>query len=199
LSDEQKMPENEEDQSLADFTSRAIRRNKAGSYEQLLCQHLIKAVDAPPADKIRLISEASMMVPDTPVNKELLEILYSVSLSFTETRVDLRDPADFHGAILWGFPRTDKNFEKFIMPWLPSDDQIYTKSGRNVSETDRIEALPWGGEKFWAESQVLHISGFVKLETRFTVWAMPHAMRMFEQLAKLINPDTYQKVLEQVH
>jgi len=48
--------------SFQEFTSQALRLRRRGSFENLLCQHLIMSVAADPMTKVRLICEAAWMV-----------------------------------------------------------------------------------------------------------------------------------------
>lgn len=198
------MAEFNEEKQLEGFTGRALRRNKAGSYEQLLCQHLIQAVNSPPAQKIRLICEAAYMIPETPdktdkINREDLDLLYKVATSFSETRFDMRNPEEFHGAMLWAFPLARETVEKYVMPWLDDDTQIYLTGRLREEVSEKLSAMKWGPDKIFKMSQNLHIAGFAKMEAVFTSWAMPKAMILFESLAKQVNPDTYQRILEVMH
>ena len=180
------------------FASQALRRNKLGSYEQLLCQHLIKSVASDPIEKIRLVAEAAYMIPDTPVDTEILDIIYSVVTSFIGTEIIITNPDLFFGKIAWGFKLIDENFEKYIRPWFKGFSRLFLLS--RVKNSDQIEELDDGPRKFWsmtAYSQIYPTS-VEYLKATFLVWAIPQVMVMFEQLSKLVNPDLYDSILDKM-
>lgn len=194
--------EESQEDTLGDFAGRVLRRNMPGSYEQLLCQHLIKSVAANPIEKIRLVCEAAMMVPNTPVDTETLETIYNVVTSFSQSRLDIKDPYDsrmWHGIITWSFDRTGEAFERYITPWMKDDDAFYIKGfSYNDEKKEEFNALEFGPRKFFWGCERIHIAGLAVLEARFMAWAMPQVMVMFEQLSKLVSPDLYMEMLEKV-
>ena len=180
------------------FASQALRRNKLGSYEQLLCQHLIKSVASDPIEKIRLVAEAAYMVPDTPVDTEILDIIYGVVTSFIGTEIIITNPELFFGKIAWGFSLTDINFEKYISPWFKGFGRLFLVS--RTSNTKKLEEMEDGSIKFWnmtAYSKLFPTS-VEYLKTTFLVWAIPQIMVMFEQLSKLVNPVLYDSILDKM-
>ena len=180
------------------FASQALRRNKLGSYEQLLCQHLIKSVASEPIEKIRLVAEAAYMIPDTPVDTETLDVIYSVVTSFIGTEIIIQNPELFFGKIAWGFGLTNENFEKYIRPWFKGFGRLFLVA--RGTNSDEIEAMEKGPKKFWtitAYSKVFPTS-VEYLKATFLVWAIPQVMVMFEQLSKLVNPDLYDSILEKM-
>ena len=202
----------EEEKSLSTFTSRAMRRPKTGSYEQLLCQHLITSVSTFSTEKIRLICEAAYMVPDTPVDTDILDIIYKVVMSFRSTEVKITDPERFPGAIAWGFSCNETNYKKYITPWLKRLSRLFTRGDyRNQKYEEKLEEIAKELENaeegkepyykyFWhlTTHGAFHISGVEMLKAKFVNWAMPHTMRMFEQLTKLVNPNIYMELAERV-
>ncbi len=195
------MTENEKAESkgsggLPNFVSRAMRRKMPGSYEQLLCQHLIKSVGAPPLEKIRLVAEAAFMVPDSPVDKETLDVLYKVVMSFNRTREDIVDPIQkWSFYIAWVFERDNEDFEKYILPWSPSLEGINMIEIRSQETMKQVKELEFGPTKFFFVTSQIHISGLAALEGRFISWAIPQIMTIFQKLSKLISPDLYETIL----
>jgi hypothetical protein len=188
---------NDQNDALASFASSALRRNKPGSYEQLLCQHLIKSVAAPPIEKIRLVSEAALLVQDNDIDKELLEVLFKVVTSFIMTRQDIRDPYLWHGAFSWSFQRSNEAYKRYVVPWFDHADGLFHKEIK-YSDLQKYDAMNWGGQKFFFVTQRLHIAGLDVMESKFTAWAMPQIMTIFEKLSRLIDPDVYMDMLERV-
>jgi hypothetical protein len=186
---------------LEKFASHALRRTRPGSYEHLLCQHLIRSVASEPLEKIRLVSEAAYMVPDTPVDRDTLEALYNVVTSLIRSRQDIVNPyktGDWHSTITWGFQRTKKNFEKYINPWMKSWDGIAWIRFDTKEKSEWFINLEWGATKFYKGTSRIYISGLAIIESRFITWAIPQIMTMFEQLSKLVNPDLYDSMLEKM-
>jgi len=190
----------DETDALADFASVALRRNKPGSYEQLLCNHLIKAVTAQPIDKLRLVSEAAMMVPDFKADN--LEIIYCVATSFYSTQYNIHrealmtDPSlSWHGLIAWSFTATEPNFIKFVDPWVQSINGLWkTEKYKPPKPFDEMERWEYC---FYVTSHA-HNAALEVLQSRFIVWAIPQTMKILEQLTAFVSPDVYAEMLDKV-
>ncbi len=185
----------EKGEGLPNFVTRALRRKMPGSYEQLLCQHLIKSVAAEPMEKIRLVSEAAYMVQDTPVDQDVLDVIFNVANSFMNMNVVLDQYLELYwGKIAWSFKRNKENYEKYILPWLFSLDRLRWVSGDGPSYDVRT-LEPW--QFFFAVTTDAKIwpSSLEWLKASFISWAMPQAMTIFEQLSRLVSPDLYEAML----
>lgn len=200
MQNEPNQTQNNEKDALADFASTALRRNKPGSYEQLLCNHLIKAVTAESIEKIRLVSEAAMMVPD--FKHKNLDAIYQVATSFYSTKYNiykdalLLDPsASWHGRIAWCFAYTEKDYKKYIKPWLKTTKGIWTTQKRQPpKDVNDMEV----GEYFFFATTNTHNSTLELLQSRFIVWAIPQTMNILEQLTAFVSPDVYAEMLNKV-
>ena len=52
--------EDEKQDSFQEFARQALRLTRKGSFEQLVCQHLIVSVASEPLTKVRLVCEAAL-------------------------------------------------------------------------------------------------------------------------------------------
>jgi hypothetical protein len=97
-----------------EFASTALRLQRKGSFEQLLCQHLIVSVSSPLLEKVRLICETAFMVPKDKLSLdfEQVETVYMATLAFLNT--DVR--GEFI-AVAWGFKLTEENYRRFVASW----------------------------------------------------------------------------------
>jgi hypothetical protein len=57
-----------------EFASTALRLQRKGSFEQLLCQHLIVSVSSPLLEKVRLICETAFMVPKDKLSLDFEQV-----------------------------------------------------------------------------------------------------------------------------
>lgn len=64
----------EMESSFQEFTSQALRLHRRGSFENLLCQHLMTGVAANPLMKIRLVCEAGWMVDTDKIGLDLKQV-----------------------------------------------------------------------------------------------------------------------------
>lgn len=113
--------QNEEKEDFSKFVSGALRGPRKGTYEQLLCQHLISSVTANPLKKIKLTCEAAMMAEPEKAkgfNQEELETFFNVSNAFSsasQTKIDQIGTRMY--AIPWPFSNTEENYDRYIKPW----------------------------------------------------------------------------------
>jgi len=189
------MSENEENSGFQEFTSQALRLHRKGSFENLLCQHLVMAVAADPLTKIRLICEAGWMVDSNKNNLEMtqVEAIYSVALSFLNTK-----QVDGFLGIAWAFTLTRDNYNRFIKPWrrvTPIGFSSYilavTQERRKILKEAKNEH-----ERFYLLTSKfnLHVSSFQVLKSEFLRWALPLVMEIFEKLSRLVQPDLYKEM-----
>lgn len=105
------------------FASQALRLRRRGSFENLLCQHLIMSVAADPMTKVRLICEAGWMVNPNKIGLDLnqVETIYTVALGFLNTNPEV----DFL-SMAWGFTLSIKNYSARAQSRrvLPHDSRI---------------------------------------------------------------------------
>jgi hypothetical protein len=164
-----------EKEEFEKFASKALRLNRRGSFEQMLANHLVLAVNAEILHKIRLTLEAAYMMDfeKVKVDKNQLDRLYSLTLSFLGTNYK----TDFI-SIVWNFTETEENFNKYVKAWLQPIP---------LSFSHDTEFMRQQKQKQLDESSIL--------KGLFLKWALPQVMTIFEKLSKQVDPSIYQDVL----
>jgi len=197
-----------EEERFSQFATAALRGPKKGTFEQLLCQHLILAVTAKPLKKISLICEAAMMAAgsEKDIDFELVQILHKLATSFQQAIHNRWYNARFC-SINWSFATTEENFGKYIMPWLEGGRLRYypflgSTMWKEEAEAIRREvdewlaSLPYWQYFFTVTTQVqLTEESYRRLLGQFTGWALPQAMKMFAELSRLVQPQLYREML----
>ena len=191
------MSGDEEKTELQNFASQALRLHRRGSFENLLCQHLIMGVAADPLTKVRLICEASWMVDSNKIGLDLnqIETVYTVALSFLNT-----NPQSEFLSIAWGFSLTLENYERFVAPWRRETSLFFRTSCRAETEEKRkcLNRTKCEAEEFYLMTHDLNLSSmsFHTLKSEFLRWALPLTMEVFEKLSRLVQPDLYKEMLQ---
>jgi len=201
--------ENEEHE-FQKFVSESLRGPKGGSFESLLCQHLVAAVNSKPLGKIRLTCEAALMVEDLQskgIDKEELAMIHQVALGFINTS-HYNFQGLFYCYMSFPFQLTQENYEKYILPWLQSGthlrywatfwrgpgDREYAERHEHIQE--QLSKLP---EAQWffhiTKNNNLAEIEYSNLLSQFTSWALPKTQIIFSKLAKLVNPGLFQEIL----
>jgi len=186
-------PEN----GFQEFASTALRLQRKGSFEQLLCQHLIVSVASEPLTKVRLICEAAFMVPKDKVNLdlELAEAIYLVALGFLNTNIQ----SDYI-SVAWGFNLTSKNYDRFIKPWHMGFPLSFASSCAAETERkrERLNRAEDKAENFFLLTTRLNLypTSFQCLKSEFLRWSIHVVMDIFEKLSRLVDPDLYREMLQ---
>jgi hypothetical protein len=215
---------NEEDKSLTDFVSKALRGPKAGAYQQLLSQKLVKSIQTGEAlPKITSICEAAMISR----NKEKLDMahierVYKVTQSLTNAQSNKENEAVI---IPWSFPETEENYKEYIAAWNrikgsyypllarygrrnsrlePSFSHSYTESDRRESYyateserkriNDEISHLS-EWEGFFEKTSAFSKESFYSLRAEFEGWALPTMMKILTKITEEIDPEVYRDTL----
>ena len=185
-----------EESDFESFTSQALRMRQKGSFETLLAQHLAVAIPSDPLTKIRLISEACYMIPKgkLDIDMALVETVYLSCISFLNTRVNRESVK-----ISWGFQQTAKNYQRFVEPWHRAFPMFFVCDTADESEKKRnvLNQATTKAERFFLFTCNLDLSvgSYQILKVQFITWAIPKVMEFFEQLSKLVDPDTYKEML----
>ena len=183
--------------SFQEFTSQALRLRRRGSFENLLCQHLIMSVAADPMTKVRLICEAAWMVNPNKIGLDLnqVETIYTVALGFLNTNPE----TDFL-TVASGFSLTLENYERFIAPWRRQTSMFFCTSCRaeTAEKRKRLNQADCEAEKFYLMTHDLNLSlsSLHMLKSEFLRWALPLVMEIFEKLSRLVQPDLYKEMLQ---
>lgn len=188
----------EEKGGFEEFASKALRLRRRGSYENLLCQHLIMSVNAQPLTKVRLVCEACWMVVDpqkVKLDNELVETIYAVASSL----LNVNPQADFFD-IPWAFPITDKNYSRYIKPWRRKTSLafVYDCESTRQEKSEIVDNAESEAQLFrlYTKSLNLHSGSFRMLKAEFLTWAIPQVMQIFEKLSRLVQPDLYREMLQ---
>ena len=106
----------EEEGGLEEFAKIALRRPMRGSWESLLCQHLVQSVNSDAPQKVRLICEGAYMAIDkAKVDMGLIDRIYRVASALVNTKEE-----DFTH-VAWPFPETQETYDLYIGPWYNDD------------------------------------------------------------------------------
>jgi hypothetical protein len=188
-----------EKDGLESFASQALRLHKQGSYENLLCQHLIMSVNADPLHKVRLVCEGAFMATQDKkfeIDLDSLNRIYSVCLTLSAYNEDEEGIY-----ISWPFPKTESNYDLYIRPWY--DEKIAlsfaSHSVYNAEEKRKIlgKSSSVSDTFFLFTTELaLHSVSLKMLKACFLVWAMPQIMTIFEKLSRLVQPDLYKEMLQ---
>jgi hypothetical protein len=187
-----------EEARFEEFVTQALRLHRRGSFENLLAQHLIVAVNSPPMQKIRLVCEAAFMVPKDKLNVDMHEVetIYLTCLSLLHTP----EKADFI-SVAWAFPQTEENYARFIKPWHNRHAPLFYTYSCIAERDDKRKSLEKAkseAEEFFLITSKLgiHPTSVQVLKSEFAAWAVPRVMQVFEVVSRLVDPDLYKEVLE---
>lgn len=188
--------ERKSEKGFEEFASKALRLHRRGSFENLLCQHLIMSVAVDPLRKVRLVCEAGWMVDPDKIGLDIkqVETIYTVALSFLNT-----NPKTDFLSMAWGFSLTVENYRRFIAPWRRKTSLFFLSSC--VADTEekrkRLDQAKNEAEHFYLMTYKLNLSfsSLQVLKSEFLRWALPLVMEIFEKLARLVQPDLYKEML----
>lgn len=197
------------------FASEAIRGPRKGIYEHLLCQHLVSAVSSRPLRKIRLMCEATMMLPDpksVEVDMNEIDIIYKVARAFQQSShykiANVR-----YCFIPWPFEDTEENYNKYIAVWrqdirlryypiicpyVPIHQEEEYKRERERIEKEVGEFPFWKQDLWMTRKGQLTERSFDSLVSQFTAWALPKIQQTFVKVAKQVNPTLYHEILQSI-
>lgn len=189
--------EKQRKEGFQEFASKALRLHRRGSFENLLCQHLIMSVASEPLRKVRLICEAGWMVDLDKIGLDIeqVETIYTVALSFLNT-----NPKTDFLSMAWGFSLTKENYERFVAPWRRKTSLFFVSSCRSDTDEkrERLNQTKNEAEHFYLMTYKLNLSfsSLQMLKSEFLRWALPHIMDIFEKLSRLVQPDLYKEMLQ---
>jgi len=188
--------EGKSQKGFEEFASKALRLHRRGSFENLLCQHLIMSVAADPLEKVRLVCEACWMVDaqKTGLDLEQVEMLYTVALSLLKPHAT----EEFLN-VAWGFTLSRQNYARFIQPWRRKTSLLFSSSYEAEAERKRKQLgnAKSEAERFFLFTYRLNLfpSSLLMLKSEFLRWALPLVMGIFEKLSRLVQPDLYKEIL----
>lgn len=170
--------------------------------------HLIRAIAAPPVEKIRLVAEAALMVPEPNYDRDTLDIIFKISIGFTNTEIDIHNQEFWTGVIPWPFEVNEPEyFNKYIKPWFGDAWLIvygeprsakglnaYSEGKAKNKEIQELRRTQHDTDKckyfnICAREYTFGLATFEQLRSLFMAWAMPQTMQIFHMLSWLISPD----------
>lgn len=213
-----------EEESLAAFTSAAMRGPRFSIFHQIQSQTLIKANRiGDPVKKIFLICEASFRSRvKEKIDMELVDSCFSVAQSFLNT--EIKANADII-SVAWNFRETKENYEKNIAAWQKlgiSFHPLYTPYRRrnyvskplfesHVTASDRewqweeaqkvrkeileaFQKMP-PHENFFERCNAIARGSFYSLKGEFSQWALSRLMEVENIIMNEVDPTIYRDTL----
>jgi hypothetical protein len=112
-----------EEEKLGEVAAFALRGPRKGVYQQLLAGSLIKAMRTDDSLKkvYNICMAAYTFKEKDKLNMELVEICSRVCESLINTILERNQPI----TVAWNFPQTEKNWEKYILPWQRTTLSFY--------------------------------------------------------------------------
>lgn len=192
--------ETEEGDKLAAFGSRLMRGPRGDVFQRLVSQYLILSISASPLQSILYTCRAAFMVsPDKRkellINEEHLEVIYVVARnlqSALQTKTEEEGKIDLY----WGFKNDQENFKKYVAPWLQQFWFVRPSTWHHYPEKRKaFESLNHFEQFFWASANQYPAS-LQNLINSFLMWAIPQTQRISEAVSQLVNPLTYNEILQ---
>jgi hypothetical protein len=210
----------EEDTVLEETLVAAIRAPQRGDLEQILASNLAAAVFAQPLDKIRMILEAFMLLPEEEQQAvaadeeeiQYIKRLYEVAVSLSNV-VELEPPSPYirgrFASVPWSFPTTvaDCYLRLFInrIWWFAEGDEwqeffrkvksadLNTEEGQAVWNRYLRELARWLASGYAALSMVEQV------KNEFIIRVMPYASQLLREIFKrYISKETWETMLSVV-
>lgn len=199
------MSEEKEESEFISFKSEALRSQRRGTYQQLLCQILISSVTSKPLKKISSICQAAMTEPDLEkhgINPEFIDVASNVATGFQRT-IHMHLGSVYFCNISWPFELTEQNYIRYINPWhhgpllfYPYLGQEWLANQRREEVEKQLAKFPQWKYFFMVTTRVnLTDNSYQTLLGQFTSWALPQIMQVFRELSKLVQPSLYKEML----
>ena len=188
---------NEEDQSLADFSSKALRGPKKGALDQAISWYFFSALQAKPLDKIIKTSEILGMLSENQLKELEIDIIQFdtfrlLAQTIASPCIFTRDLNGRAYALNWPIDMDQEAWDRYFKPWRPDllDLTYYPNMiARSVEEFR---------EKGKLDTYFLVISStamgeatYYAVKNRFIEWALPETMRALAKIATLIEPKEF--------
>jgi len=192
-----------EDAALQEALAVAIRAPQRGDFEQLLASNLAASVFARPLDKIRMVLEAFLLLPEEDQliiaagEDEIQRIrgLYEVAVSLSNV-VELEPPAPHmrgrYAAVPWSFPTTNAHeylslFINRVWEFAKGEEwqEFYTQlrvvdlngeEGKNLWNAYLRELARWLSSGF-APLPVVE-----QVKSEFIIKTMPYALQLLREI-----------------
>jgi hypothetical protein len=207
----------EEDIALEDTLVAAIRAPQRGDLEQILASNLAAAVFAQPLDKIRMVLEAFMLLPEeeqqvVATGEEEIQYikgLYEVAVSLSNI-IELEPPLQHmrgrYASVPWSFSITqaDKYLGLFVNRiWEFAQTEEWTEFFKQVKAADKNTEE---GKELW-NSYLREFAGFLcsglaslsvvqQVKSEYIIKTMPYASQLLREIFKrYISKETWETML----
>jgi hypothetical protein len=210
----------EEDTVLEETLIAAIRAPQRGDLEQILASNLAAAVFAQPLDKIRMILEAFMLLPEEEQQAvaadeeeiQYIKRLYEVAVSLLNV-VELEPPSPYirgrFASVPWSFPTTvaDCYLRLFINRiWWFAEGEEWQEFFRKVKSADlNTEEGQAVWNRYlrelarWLASGYAALSMVEQVKNEFIIRVMPYASQLLREIFKrYISKETWETMLSVV-
>jgi hypothetical protein len=209
--------EEEEDSALEETLVAAIRAPQRGDLEQILASNLAAAVFAQPLDKIRMILEAFMLLPEEEQQAvvageeeiQYIKGLYEVAVSLSNI-VELEPLASYmrgrYASIPWSFSITqaDKYLGLFVNRiWEFAQTEEWTEFFKQVKAADKNTEE---GKELW-NSYLREFAGFLcsglaslsvvqQVKSEYIIKTMPYASQLLREIfVRFVTKQTWETML----
>ena len=209
-----------EDSELGETLAAAIRAPRRGDLEQILASNLAAAVFSQPLDKIRMVLEAFMLLPEeeqqaVAADEEEIQCvkrLYEVAVSLSNV-VELEPPVQHmrgrYAAVPWSFSMTqaDRYLGLFVnRMWEFAEGEEWTEFFRQVKAADKNTGE---GKELWNSylrefarflcSGLASLSVVQQVKSEYIIKTMPYASRLLREIFKrYITKETWETMLSVV-
>jgi len=210
----------EEDTVLEETLVAAIRAPQRGDLEQILASNLAAAVFAQPLDKIRMILEAFMLLPEEEQQAvaadeeeiQYIKRLYEVAVSLSnivELEPSIPRMRGRYASVPWSFSiaQADKYLGLFVnRMWEFAQTEEWTEFFRQVKAADKNTEE---GRKLWNTylcefakflcSGLAPLSVVQQVKSEFIIKTMPYASRLLREIFKrYISKEVWESMLSVV-
>jgi hypothetical protein len=190
----------EEDKSLADFSSKALRGPKKGALNQALSWYFFKALEAKPLEKIIKTGEILGMLSEGQLNE--LEVDLKQFKTFSLLAHTISNPSiftrDMNGrayAVNWPFPENQETWDRYFKPWNPEILNLMYYPNMVFKNVEEYREKGQNEIYFLIIStQGMSEATYYAIKNRFIEYALPETMRVLSKIATLIEPKEFLEV-----
>jgi hypothetical protein len=213
-----------EEEKLGEVAAFALRGPRKGVYQQLLAGSLIKAMRTDDSLKkvFNICMAAYTFKEKDKLDMQLVDVCSKVCESFISTITERNQPI----VVAWSFPQTEKNWEKYILPWqrttlhfypleTPYGKRYYPKRCvdrdpfesvgsinrrlRQHEETIRQVALKISNlplHDSFETTAALTLTSFNILKSEFSCWAIMKLADTQALIAEHVDPALFREMFE---
>jgi hypothetical protein len=201
-----------EDEELGEAVAAALRQPKRGDLEQILASNLAAAVFAPPLEKIRMILEAFLLLPEEEQRKiavgegeaQYIREIYEVAVSLSNA-VEVGSPTPHmrgrFAAVPWSFSVTqaDRYLRHFVNRiWELGDGEDWRRLLARLKTGGDSEAWSMYLRELakWLASGFAPLPVVEQVKNEFAVRVMPYASMLLREIfTSYITKETWEVML----